>query len=58
MAPMTILLYRTGIADASEARTCQVVQLGWNTVGQVVGRVVIALEGRTRFPAVCVLVFL
>ena len=50
MAPMTILLYWKGIVDASGARTCQVVQLGWNTVGQVVGRI----EGRTRFPAVCV----
>ena len=40
-------IYRT---DARGARTCQGVQLGWNTVGQVVGRV----EGRTRFPAVCV----
>ena len=37
MAPMTILLYWKGIVDASGARTCQVVQLGWNTVGQVVG---------------------
>ena len=45
MAPMTILLYWKGIVDASGARTCQ--------VGTRLGRLS-ALEGRTRFPAVCI----